>query len=1090
MATSKSKKQSSPRMKKPRSNIQEQVKDIYFSDLPNDLQRDLMEIHKMIVKQTNETWKDHNYDDIRNEDWAKTMIDEFLTMPMGKDMVGSVRLYKKKNRYSCMIQITGHVTNNREDIPHEFFHDFIRNVHVSLRPKIRRKYDMALTCESEHGEHFEGFDVWPKQKLAKELWFHFADTKIKEIKPETDPEIMESTDHAKMDKYAMGYNYIFLRLNQLPKGFRETVQDLNEKIVTKMKEYAKEEYTDLVDDSNFQNFVDALAGKKSSGGDIGYTTLYHYGRYNGITMITPEVSLKPLKNKKFQVKSIISKVLKDVSKELDHDVTKKLKFHRNQFIIILSHDYASKLADIDPIEEDVEFPHLLNFEQYRTMYEYEEANDCELTWLGEDVFTEKKTKLQYSVAKFKKKYDYDPKTKTILLDGKRVKVDIGNSLTVKVGDQYIPRQIGAIVGDADDVIILDDGYFKMGNQKQRDAILGHEIGHLKMHKMTTGKDNLLNPKFINRKVIESMISNQFVGNPILTQKDIKTIVDSVIDDPQIQQLLGKKVNDTEFEKIRNQVFKQMDKYIKGSKNSHLNYAEIEADRYGANSTSEKDMRKGLAKMYKFAKDPKAVKRTLMAASKATLQNFGDENPDKSDYSEIDPKQLAYIHKTMNILNDDEGKRRRKALKDPVIQGAKIYKQESDENTFYDAYEEAGMDLSDMTEKQAKDTMAALTTELISGFEKDPNKKMSQYSANIYANIITKNLLPIWASGYRKFSITLTDYQSFHTVELKVPTMTQDFVSRYVNGRETINGLLHRNAEIRVRMSPRVFHTMKNANDAYEFFKAMIKFYDSGLEKCASQLMLEIGRMNRELKYLVSNTKLSGLVILPFQMLTTFEDVDMSKRDTFKISKSEIKAVNSFIHNIYLKYASPEKEKKQILDDLQALIKSFNEACELDDNLKGIRKILEGFQEFDSGDFKDALLLNEAQWIHEQVDIAQTYHNENPETQYLQEKFGVKKLKKLPRDLVAYITIEAEAIEDANDKMMIASYCLGKLEIVEWYIELLDTNNPKYIVPHPRPYLVTLRTELLNCYKKIMATKIEKPSSRPIVDIKYPAGYEG
>ena len=105
-------------------------------------------------------------------------------------------------------------------------------------------------------------------------------------------------------------------------------------------------------------------------------------------MITPEVSLKPLKNKKFQVKSIISKVLNDVSKELDHDVTKKLKFHRNQFIIILSHDYASKLADIDPIEEDVEFPHLLNFEQYRTLYEYEEANDCELSWLGEVFFSE------------------------------------------------------------------------------------------------------------------------------------------------------------------------------------------------------------------------------------------------------------------------------------------------------------------------------------------------------------------------------------------------------------------------------------------------------------------------------------------------------------------------------------------------------------------------------------------------------------------------------------------------------------------------------------------------------------------------------
>ena len=39
----------------------------------------------------------------------------------------------------------------------------------------------------------------------------------------------------------------------------------------------------------------------------------------------------------------------------------------------------------------------------------------------------------------------------------------------------------------------------------------------------------------------------------------------------------------------------------------------------------------------------------------------------------------------------------------------------------------------------------------------------------------------------------------------------------------------------------------------------------------------------------------------------------------------------------------------------------------------------------------------------------------------------KKLKKIPSDLVSYIQIETEAIRDANDKMMITSYCLSKLE---------------------------------------------------------------
>ena len=46
----------------------------------------------------------------------------------------------------------------------------------------------------------------------------------------------------------------------------------------------------------------------------------------------------------------------------------------------------------------------------------------------------------------------------------------------------------------------------------------------------------------------------------------------------------------------------------------------------------------------------------------------------------------------------------------------------------------------------------------------------------------------------------------------------------------------------------------------------------------------------------------------------------------------------------------------------------------------------------------------------------------------------KKLSKIPSDLVSYIQIETEAIRDSNDKMMISSYCLSKLDLVNWYIE--------------------------------------------------------
>ena len=43
----------------------------------------------------------------------------------------------------------------------------------------------------------------------------------------------------------------------------------------------------------------------------------------------------------------------------------------------------------------------------------------------------------------------------------------------------------------------------------------------------------------------------------------------------------------------------------------------------------------------------------------------------------------------------------------------------------------------------------------------------------------------------------------------------------------------------------------------------------------------------------------------------------------------------------------------------------------------------------------------------------------------------KKLKRIPVDLVSYIQIETEAIETSNDKMMISSYCISKLEMVNW-----------------------------------------------------------
>lgn len=101
----------------------------------------------------------------------------------------------------------------------------------------------------------------------------------------------------------------------------------------------------------------------------------------------------------------------------------------------------------------------------------------------------------------------------------------------------------------------------------------------------------------------------------------------------------------------------------------------------------------------------------------------------------------------------------------------------------------------------------------------------------------------------------------------------------------------------------------------------------------------------------------------------------------------------------------------------------------------------------------------------------------------------KTLKKIPYDLVSYIQIETESIKDANDKAMISSYCLGKLETVNWYLELLETGSKKYIVPQSKEKLETIRDQLVECHKQIMAVNIREIQKQD-KEINYPKGYEG
>ena len=79
----------------------------------------------------------------------------------------------------------------------------------------------------------------------------------------------------------------------------------------------------------------------------------------------------------------------------------------------------------------------------------------------------------------------------------------------------------------------------------------------------------------------------------------------------------------------------------------------------------------------------------------------------------------------------------------------------------------------------------------------------------------------------------------------------------------------------------------------------------------------------------------------------------------------------------------------------------------------------------------------------------------------------KRLKPIPRDVISYITVEMNDIHDANDQAMLAGYTCSKIELVDFYITILDTQDARYIVPHNRQYLEMMKRELERLLAQIL-----------------------
>ena len=105
-------------------------------------------------------------------------------------------------------------------------------------------------------------------------------------------------------------------------------------------------------------------------------------------------------------------------------------------------------------------------------------------------------------------------------------------------------------------------------------------------------------------------------------------------------------------------------------------------------------------------------------------------------------------------------------------------------------------------------------------------------------------------------------------------------------------------------------------------------------------------------------------------------------------------------------------------------------------------------------------------------------------------FGGKDLKRIDPAEIDYIDIKISSMKTETDKMMINSYIHSKLDMVEYYISILQ--NPKlrrkYNIPHTMDQLITMKKRLIEL--RDIALKFKLPERYKGILVAYPTGYEG
>ena len=289
---------------------------------------------------------------------------------------------------------------------------------------------------------------------------------------------------------------------------------------------------------------------------------------------------------------------------------------------------------------------------------------------------------KHGVRDFKKRYDFKPlndKTPNkgyCTIDGHKVLVDLDiNEPTMNVGfGIHTPRQTSSITTSKEPHIIVDKTSMSLIGKKKRDAVILHELSH------ATQDNRRTNAKGVDRRYAD-------IANEAMVSKLVKKGVKEkhAIMALKMLRLYPKRVGD---DKLIDELAEYLRKY-NDNDNNHLSSIEVKADRYAANRTSERALKKGVRDLIKKTRKRDTIARNTVASKISEMQNNKKERKRYNKLSEEEKREMykKLMNETKKSLKssprnefkdqydqqDEDYNARMRALKDPYLRDAKPLK---------------------------------------------------------------------------------------------------------------------------------------------------------------------------------------------------------------------------------------------------------------------------------------------------------------------------------------------------------------------------------------------------------------------------------